>query len=351
MTVVLLTADYPPDVWSGIGVAVYRQAIDLAALGVRVKVLVAGAGSGAQSASDSNPEVLRIAAGGSLPDGLDGTTWVHLHSLALTELALELCRKLRAKLACTVHTQPWLELGADQPWRRFWLDTQARLLAACDRVVLLSEAERASAETLFPALPRVHVIPNGVPPPPAEVPGWEERRRIVFAGRFARSKGVRLLADCIDRVRRMSDLEFLIAGGHGDTESAATMARLARDHGAACELAGWLSREELDAQLAQSRLVLIPSRYEPFGLIALEAMRLGAPVLAANIGGLRESVRAGSGGVLLDSSDPLRWAEATVRIAGDRAAWTTLHQQGRSFVGVHYRSADMAARLLREVYQ
>jgi 1,4-alpha-glucan branching enzyme len=348
MTVVLLTADYPPHVWSGIGVAVHRQATDLAALGARVIVLVAGRRDGTERGS--NPRVVPLDADGPVPADLEGAVWVHLHSLALTELALDLRHTLGARLVYTVHTQPWLEL-ADHARRRFWLDMQARLLSACDRVVFLSAAERASGETLFPRLPALHVIPHGVPPPPADVPGREQRRLVVFAGRYALSKGMRLLAGCVRRVRQMSDLRFLIAGGHGDTEGVATIERLAREHGAACEIADWLPRAVLDERLAEALLVLVPSRYEPFGLIALEAMRMGAPVLAANVGGLRETVRAGSGGLLLDSSDPQQWAEATVRIAGDLALWTTLHHRALRFVDRHYRSSDMAARLLREVYQ
>jgi glycosyltransferase involved in cell wall biosynthesis len=346
MRVTVVTADYPPDVWSGVGVAVHRQAGDLAALGVRVTVLATGQPS--PEDAGSNPAVIRIATDGSIP--AIQTDWVHLHSLALTELALELRRQSGARLAYTVHTQPWLELDG-HPRRRFWLDMQARLLAACDAVIFLSAAERRCGETMFATLPPVHVVPHGVPPPPADVPGRDERRTVVFAGRSSRSKGVRLLAECIRRLRHMSDLPFLIAAGHGDTEGSATIARIGRDHGDRCEIAGWLPRHELDERLARALLVLVPSRYEPFGLVALEAMRMGAPVLAANVGGLRETLRAGSGGVLLDSSDPQDWAEATLRITGDPLLWTTLHQQGRRFVESQYRSCDMAARLLNDVYR
>ena len=95
----------------------------------------------------------------------------------------------------------------------------------------------------------------------------------------------------------------------------------------------------------------MPSRYEPFGLVALEAMRLGTPVLASDIGGLRDTVRPGSGGLRLDSFDPQRWAAETVRVAGDAALWTTLHEQGPQFVHRHYRGSELAARLLRDVYK
>jgi glycosyltransferase involved in cell wall biosynthesis len=330
MKIVMLTADYPPDVWSGIGVAVHRQAADLLALGADVRVVV-------QRPADGN-RVLDL-------DDESRADWIHLHSLALTDSALELKRRLGAQLAYTVHTQPWLELG-DRPRRRFWLDTQTRLLAACDRVVCLSAAELTAARTLFPRLPPASVIPNGVPPPPAVIPGPETRRDVIFAGRFAVSKGVLLLEDCIRHVRRTSDVRFTLAGGHGDAEGTAAVRRLARW----CEVTGWLSREALDDRLMRARLVLVPSRYEPFGLVALEAMRVGTPLLAANVGGLRESVRDGSGGVRLDTADAREWAAAIERILSDDGGWTRLHRQGPAFVGQHYRSADLAARLLNDVY-
>jgi 1,4-alpha-glucan branching enzyme len=325
MRIAILTADYPPDVWSGIGVAVHRQAADLAALGASVQVVKVGPG-------DAVPDVA-------------AADWIHLHSLPLAELALDLRRRLGARLACTVHTQPWLEL-ADDPRRRFWLDTQTRLLAACDRVVFLSAAELASARALFPSLPPALVIPNGVPPPPAAIAGREERRGVVFAGRFAVSKGVLLLEEVVRRLRRTSDVPFVIAGGHGDAEGTAAVRRLAE----CCEVTGWLPREQLDERFMRARLALIPSRYEPFGLVALEAMRVGTPVLAANVGGLRESMREGSGGVRLDSSDPRDWASAIERILAGGVEWERLHRQGPLFVARHYRSADLAARLLDELY-
>jgi glycosyltransferase involved in cell wall biosynthesis len=325
MRVIELTADYPPDVWSGIGVAVHRQAVDLANLGVDV-------------------EVVKVEPNSRPPDP-GSADWIHLHSLPLTDLALALRRSLGAKLAYTVHTQPWLELAGD-PRGRFWLDTQTRLLAACDRVVFLSAAELAAAQALFPRLPPAVVIPNGVPQPPAAIPRKDERHDVVFAGRFALSKGVLLLEECVRRVRLTNDLRFVIAGGHGDAEGTAAVRRLA----GSCEMTGWLSREELDERFMHTRLVLIPSRYEPFGLVALEAMRAGAPVLAANVGGLRESAREGSGGVLLDSSEPRDWTAAIERILADDVGWERLHLQGPLFVERHYSSADLAARLLDEVY-
>lgn len=347
MKVVLITADYPPNAWSGIGHAVHQQAVDLADLGAEVIVIAPGAS--AEGDATSNPRVVRIGAGGSIPD-VGAADWVHVHSLAATELALSLHRSCRARLACTVHTQPWLEL-TDHPQRRFWLDSQVRLVGACDAVVFLSAAERASGEVLFPAMRSVYVIPHGVPTPPLEVPDRSQRQLVIFAGRCAASKGIWMLPEFIRRVRQISDLRFMIATGHGDKEGTKIIARIARDHGTVCAVVGWLPRPVLQERLAHAVLALVPSRYEPFGLIALEAMRMGTPVLGANVGGLRETLRDGSGGILIDGTDPAQWADATVRIASDAGLWTRLHLRGRAFVDRHYRAMDAARRLLSEVYR
>jgi glycogen synthase len=343
----MLTADYPPDVWSGIGVAVHRQSEDLAALGAEVTVLTSRGGG--EAAAAGHPEVVAIRSDAPLP-AVRAADWIHVHSLALTELALELRRLTGARLAYTVHTQPWLELPG-HPRRRFWLDVQARLLGACDAVIFLSAGERAAAAASFARLPAVHVIPNGVPPPPAIVPLRDRRPVAVFAGRATLGKGIDLVAACVRRVREISRLRFLIAAGHGDRAGVDALTRLAREPRDGCEVAGWLSRAALDDHLAHARVVLVPSRYEPFGLVALEAMRLATPVLASDIGGLRDTVRPGSGGLRLDSFDPQRWAAETVRVAGDAALWTTLHEQGPQFVHRHYRGSDLAARLVHDVYR
>ena len=343
----MLTADYPPDAWSGIGVAVHRQSEDLAALGAQVTVMTSRGGG--QAAASGHPEVVAIRSDAPVP-AVRAADWIHLHSLPLTDLALELRRRTGARLAYTVHTQPWLELRA-HPRRRFWLDMQARLLSACDAVIFLSASERAAAAALFAHLPAGHVIPNGVPPPPAVVPRRDRWPLAVFAGRATLGKGLDLVAACVRRVREISDLRFLIAAGHGDRAGTEALARLAREPRDGCEVAGWLSRDALDEHFAHARVVLVPSRYEPFGLVALEAMRLGAPVLASDVGGLRDTVRPGSGGLRLDSFDPQRWAAETVRVAGDAALWTTLHEQGPRFVNRHYRGTDLAARLLHDVYR
>jgi glycosyltransferase involved in cell wall biosynthesis len=338
--VLVLTTDYPPNSWSGIATAVHRQVSDLRTLGVSIElIIIRPSYKSTTTTVDHLPQ--------SFPSGR--YDWIHLHSLPLVELALDLRRSAKVRLAYTVHTLPWLELE-DHRLRRFWLDMQSRLLERCDRVVFLSGSELAAARALFPNLPPATVIGNGVPDSPAMICPWEDRNGVLFVGRFAASKGIALLEQTVERLARQSDIRFRILGGHADVDSQLIIDRLARRFPRRCEFLGWRTREEVDELMASSRLVLVPSRYEPFGLVALEAMRMGTPVLASNVGGLREIATEASGALAISTRDPGVWAAEALRVVSDRALWAKLHGQGPRFVNRHYSSREIASRLLSEVY-
>lgn len=373
MRVLLLTADYPPHTWSGIGAAVEHQAQALASLGVETHVATIHA------ATAVDPTLRTSGTGGSLPSPIPSAittrpsgsgapfvhditagawpidprtfAWVHLHSLALAELALELCHRHSLPLAYTAHSVLRTELP-DSPRVRFWAAVQDQLLDASDRVIFVGEADRAAAVARVPGLARrAMVIPNGVAPPPpgmAREPG--SGGPIVFAGRLTASKGVHLLDGIFERIRASIPASFVVAGGHGDAAGAAELERLLVHHRGACCAAGWLDRPRLDRLFAAASLVLIPSTYEPFGLTALEAMRLGAPVLAADVGGLREIVRPGSGGELVPSHDAPQWAAQAIALLGDADRHRRLSADGPAYVTARFDRTTLAARLARTVY-
>jgi 1,4-alpha-glucan branching enzyme len=373
MRVLLLTADYPPHTWSGIGAAVEHQAQALASLGIETHVATLHAdavhgstpradgcggslpgptpgGLGIGTSRSAAPIVHDVTAG-PWPVDPRAFAWVHLHSLALAELALEICHRHNLPLAYTAHSVLRRELP-DSPRARFWATVQDHLFDASDRVIFVGDADHEAAVARRPRLARrAIVVPNGVAPPPpgaAREPG--SGGPIVFAGRLTASKGVHLLDGIFERIRASIPASFVIAGGHGDASGSTGMERLLARHGGACRAAGWLDRPRLDRLFAAASLVLIPSTYEPFGLTALEAMRLGAPVLAADVGGLREIVRPGSGGELVPSHDALQWAAQAVALLRDTDRHRRLSADGPAYVAARFDRNTLAARLARTVY-
>ena len=346
MRVLVLTADYPPGVWSGIGNAVERQAVALAALGAEVDVLVAR--GDIRPAVDGNPRVHRLDTN-RFPVDAKRFDWIHLHSLALSELAWQLHRRFRVPVAYTAHSIPALELP-DGPCARFWHQAQSCVLTFSKRAVFLSAHDMRAASSLIPPWARASVIPDGVAPPVAELPAYEPDGPIVFAGRLARSKGIELLAEIIALTLERRPATFLLAGGHSDDAGRTALGKILARHPQACRYLGWLGPDQLDALYARAALVLVPSLYEPFGLVALEAMRMGAPVLAADTGGLSETVRPGSGGVLIASRDPREWARRIDELLSNVALRRSLSSGGPAYVARHFPIQETAARLLREVY-
>ncbi|HEY8207053.1 MAG TPA: glycosyltransferase family 4 protein [Myxococcaceae bacterium] len=348
MRVLVLTADYPPRTWSGIGAAVQRQARALAALGVQVTVLVPDP----DPAPDGAVEI-RSLAGPRCPVDPRAYDLVHLHSLALAELAAELHRRFGLPLLYTAHALVDRELEPS-PEAAFWAAVQARVLRLSQRAIFLSDAERDAAVARWPELAsRSVVVPNGLaleptpapePPPPSEGP-------LVFAGRFARSKGLRVLAAAMDRVfAEEPGARLVLAGGHGDGEGRRAVSDLARAHPGRCEVRGWLPQPALRSLFAGASAVLVPSLYEPFGQVALEAMAVGAPVLASAVGGLRQIAGPGSGGRLVEGHDPEDWARATLALLRSPSERCRLRRQGPAHVAAHFEISRVAGRLLREAY-
>jgi glycosyltransferase involved in cell wall biosynthesis len=228
---------------------------------------------------------------------------------------------------------------------------QRAVMDACEAVVFVSEADRTAAIAAEPGLTnRSRVVRNGVPPPPASARVWRSSGPIVYAGRLTRRKGIDLLGEVAPRLARSWSGRFVIAGGHGDADGDRVVGRLMAALGDVLDLPGWLSRVALDRLFASAALVLVPSRYEPFGLVPLEAMRLGAPVLAARVGGLAENVTPGSGGRLVDSHDPDAWCRAALAILDDPATGEELSRRGPPFVAARFNPRQPATQLIREVY-
>ncbi len=351
--VLMLTADYPPTPWSGVGVAVGRLAEALERQRVRVTVLVGGPRARhLRTGSGRGPRVLPLPPT-QFPVDPRSFDLIHLHSLPLAGLALELQRRFDLPLVYTVHTVIRDELEPS-PQAAFWREVQDRVIAASRTVVFLCQADQQATIARNPNLEtRTVVVPNGLSVPKATVipmEGPPEEPILVFAGRFAASKGLDLLADIAPRILRTFSGSLVLAGGHGDTVGWRSVRRLMTTCSHRAKNLGWLERPVLDELFARCALVLVPSRYEPFGLVALEAMRMGAPVLAADVGGLRDVVSKGSGGRRVPGRDPRRWADQALAILHDERLRRSLKRRGPRHVRRHYGAAAMARRLCRECY-
>lgn len=181
------------------------------------------------------------------------------------------------------------------------------------RILTPSDATAADLRSLL-GVPgtRIDVTPLASTIPPTAT-GAPAERQVLIVGNRMPHKNVNVVLDAlvlmdpVDRPRVV-----LTGGGAGDPLPAEVVRRGLTDHVA---ITGWLSDEELDSLYRASRLVVLPTRFEGFGLPVLEAMARGVPVLCSDLGVLREV--AGGAARYVDSTDPAAVARELLALLDD----------------------------------
>ncbi len=175
------------------------------------------------------------------------------------------------------------------------------------------------------------VVPNGVDLDLHAQPAASSTPYVFAAGRLGRMKGFDLLIDAFVRAR-LDPAVRLVIGGDGDERG--RLERLIADHDLAdrVELRGWMAPQEIADAMGAAMFVVVPSRMEAFGIVALEAWRSGAALLMTDRGGGGELVEDGVTGMLVDPTDVDALATAIRTLAGDPALRERLAAAGHDCV-------------------
>jgi glycogen synthase len=334
--VLLLSWEYPPVIEGGLARHVRKLAEALVRRGVSVDVLTRGVGGGAEVEERGGVTVHRVPEPG-WPRDLDRfVAWVermnddmlaaglslaqqdqdhpyeliHGHDWLVAHAAAALSERLEIPYATTIHAT---EHGRHQGWVQD--EPQAHIHAVeremaqrAEAVIVCSYYMRGHVADIFDIDERrITVIPNGIDPDDLQPVDDLEALRLQFAqpedqlvlliGRLVYEKGFQLALDAlpgvIERVGAVRGaVRFIVAGsGTHEAELRAQAQRLGLDeHGV---FLGWIGDDALHSLYRIADLCVVPSIYEPFGLVALEAMASGCPCIVADTGGLREVVPSG----------------------------------------------------------
>lgn len=266
---------------------------------------------------------------------------IHAHSTFAGALSrtLSVVRRLPPIVYCP---HGWV-FDVEQPRLARWATERAeRVMARCSaRIVAISEAERRRGEAAGIAPERLVVVANGIRAEASQARApWPTRRlRVLFVGRLDRQKGVDVL---IEAARGLGErVSVRIVG-----DAVVTQGRPPVDGDAGhIEFLGWLDQAGVAAQINACDVVVMPSRWEGFGLVAVEAMRAGKAVWACAVGGLREVVEDGVTGCLFPVDDVA--ALRALLAQADRASLRRMGAAGRQRFLAHYTSDRTHAALLR----
>jgi D-inositol-3-phosphate glycosyltransferase len=265
---------------------------------------------------------------------------VHSHYWLSGLAGLDLRRRWDTPLVHMFHTLGAIknavagDSGDTEPAER--LEAEVRIAAAADRIVASNLVERAGLVWHLQADPaRVAVIPCGVdvelfrprPAAPARVRlGLDAEHVLLFVGRLTPIKGLETLLRALAVLRSdglaSARLTLLVVGGtKGDPGDSVHLRRLAQDLGVASwvDFRGPQPQDSLPDYYAAADLCLMPSRYESFGMVALEAMASGVPVIASRAGGLTVTVQDGITGRLVPEGDVAALAHAVKSLLADDA--------------------------------
>jgi glycogen(starch) synthase len=243
-----------------------------------------------------------LAAGVELGDRFDFDL-VHGHDWLVAVAGDHLANRFRCPLVVTIHAT---EYGRHQGW----VDTHPQshihgverwMANRADRVITCSHYMRGHVADIYGLEEsRVTVIPNGIDPLDLQPVDDLDRLRAQFAapderlvvlvGRLVYEKGFQLALEALPGlIERLGDVRFLVAGsGTHEQELRSQATELGLDaHGT---FLGWIGDDVLHSLYRIADLCVVPSIYEPFGLVALEAMASGCPCIVADTGGLREIV-------------------------------------------------------------
>ena len=402
MRVDLLTKEYPPFIYGGAGVHVNELAKVLRPLAdVRVHAFGDPREPGTEGADDGvtgYPEIAELDGANAalrtfgvdleMAQGTEGTDLVHSHTWYAN---------LAGHLAGLLHGVPHVisahSLEPLRPWKAEQLGGGYALSSWAEKtayegasgIIAVSNGMREDILRSYPAIDpeRVKVVHNGIDLEAWRHPQGEDadaqaaatlqrldidpdRPAVVFVGRITRQKGLPHLLRACEQLP--ADVQVILCAGAPDTPEIKTeveglVARLREKRTGVVWIEEMLPRPELIAVLAASDVFVCPSVYEPLGIVNLEAMAVGLPVVGSATGGIPDVIVDGETGLLVPIDqvqdgtgtpiDPARFeadlAERLTTLVTDTEAARTMGQAARRRVEEHFAWEAIAQRTM-DVY-
>jgi len=384
LRVLMLSWEFPPQVIGGLGRHVYELSRRLGNSGVETYVLTPLVDGCVNHEALEGVQVFRVGSpltsfkrfkswifsfnSSLIQEGIrldyqeNGFDLIHAHDWLVGYAGRSLSRVLGIPLVSTIHaTEYGRNLGLHNPMQKEIHDIERNLILDSERIVCCSNYMRDEIESLFnPSPSRIAVIPNGAsmnryqPTDSFLDPGFEriDNRDLVifYIGRLVPEKGVSILINAFQRVSGEIPTAKLVIAGRGP--QGPELQDLVEKLGLSDRVwfTGYVSDELRDRIYHRADVAVFPSLYEPFGIVALEAMASGTPVVVSDVGGLAEIVVDGETGLKVEPLDEESLASAMIRILSDSRLANRLRFQALQVIKDKY-NWDKIGAMTAQVYR
>ncbi len=294
---------------------------------------------------------------------------IHSHYWVAGLSGIELSRRWQCPHVVMFHTLGAIKEVFQQPEPPFRIAGERRVVACSDAIIGATSHERAFLIGQYGAdASRVRVVPCGIDLEMFHPAGVEESRRrlaaslpelgatdgpgILFVGRLEQAKGADLLVQALPLIESQPSASLWIVGG--DERDEAERARL-RDLAVECgvgqrvRFVNAVARRQLPDLYRAATVCAVPSAYESFGLVAVEAMASGTPSVATRVGGLASTVVHGKNGFLVGNRQPQEFATAIDRLLRNEVLRRRMGAAATADMAVY--SWRNVARSILDVYE
>lgn len=373
--------EYPPHMVGGLGQHVYdlsrflvRQGICVHIITPRVKyypdfqeengVFIHRVGSSYREVENFkswtfrfNSEAIREAV--VINHQVGGFDVIHAHDWLVAYAGRSVAKIFEIPLVTTIHaTEHGRNLGLHNRLQQEINEIEKNLALEADRVICCSSYMQQEISSLFGRpVEDLKIIPNGVDPEVfqalPERPRFsikDEDKVVFFIGRLVPEKGVCYLLRAMPQVLMAVPEAKLVIGGRGPQQKELERLVQNMDLDDRVHFTGFIYNEERNYVYNKARVAVFPSLYEPFGIVALEAMATSTPVVVANAGGLSEIVQDEVTGLKVTPGSEAELAEAIIRILTDDELAARLLANASQEIDMVYKW-DVIARSTADVYE
>jgi glycogen(starch) synthase len=376
LKILMLCWEFPPNIVGGLSRHVFGLSVHLAETGHEVHCLTAGNGSLLSDEIIKGVNVHRVKPVNEYDENF--LSWIgglnlamafraeklseqikfdiiHAHDWLVGSASIALKETLELPLLSTIHaTEYGRNNGIHNEMQQFIHNQEQQLICKSDQIIVCSDYMKSDLNTVFNTnYGKITTIPNGIEPLKQELnandifPELEDRKYFFSLGRIVKEKGFETIIEAATIAKkRKLDCFFVVAGKGPMLESYRRQVReLNLDR--QIVFIGFVNDEQRNALIAGCELAVVPSLYEPFGIVVLETMILGKPTIVSNTGGMKGIVKHLHTGLLMAPGDAQSMLEQIDYLIKHPQKAEEIGRQGRQIVSSLYGWKRIASETIR----